>query len=117
MDFRSVEGENYSVAYDPETVAIDFKGSLRLSGVQEYAPIVELMDAVADREPEEIILDLRRLEFLNSSGISMLSKFVIGIRKRQTIGITVRGSNSIPWQSKSLKNLQRLMPRLQLKLE
>ncbi len=117
MNARSIEGENFSVTYDPETVTIDFQGSLRLSGVKEYAPIVDLMDAVAEDEPETIVLDLRRLEFLNSSGISMLSKFTIGVRKRQTIDITVLGSQAIPWQGKSLKNLQRLMPRLNLVLE
>jgi len=29
----------------------------------------------------------------------------------------VRGSDDIPWQEKSLRNLQRLMPSLQLEME
>jgi anti-anti-sigma factor len=61
---------------------------------------------------EQIVLDLKNLEFLNSSGISMLSKFVINIREKNSTQILVKGSESIPWQGKSLKNLQRLMPSL-----
>ena len=80
-------------------------------------PIVELLDETTKNDPETITLDLKELEFLNSSGISMLSKFVINIRKKKNSSITVKGSNAIPWQGKSLKNLQRLMPTLTLELE
>ena len=112
-----VKSEDYSVSYDADTVNVSFQGSLRLSGTDEYAPIVELLNESAKDVPETITLDLKQLEFLNSSGISMLSKFVINIRKKKTIGICVKGSKEIPWQGKSLKNLQRLMPSLTLELE
>ncbi|NET54260.1 MAG: hypothetical protein F6K09_38340, partial [Merismopedia sp. SIO2A8] len=69
------------------------------------------------QQPKVITLDLKKLEFLNSSGISMLSKFVINVRKKNASQIQVKGSTSIPWQSKSLKNLKRLMPKLELVLE
>ena len=118
MDARSVEGENYSVTYEPETTTIYFCGSLRLSGMKEYTPIVELMNSAADGAMEgRVILDLRRLEFLNSSGIGMLSKFAIGMRKRETIDIAVKGDLAIAWQGKSLKNLQKLMPKLVLEFD
>ncbi|MEO0947237.1 MAG: hypothetical protein AAFY11_03665 [Cyanobacteria bacterium J06641_5] len=118
MDVRNVEGESYSVTYEPETTTIYFCGSLRLSGMKEYMPIVELMNAAADGAMESrIILNLRELEFLNSSGIGMLSKFAIGMRKRETIEILVKGDRAIAWQGKSLKNLQRLMPKLVLEFE
>ncbi|MGK7879797.1 MAG: hypothetical protein AB4060_06805 [Crocosphaera sp.] len=112
-----VKGENYSVTYDNETITVNFQGSLRLGGMEEYAPIVKLLNQVVDMEPEIITLDLKTLKFLNSSGISMLSKFVINIRKKKSSAIAVKGSNAIPWQGKSLKNLQRLMPTLTLELE
>ncbi|MGK7884801.1 MAG: hypothetical protein AB4057_09275 [Crocosphaera sp.] len=112
-----VKGENYSVTYDNETITVNFQGSLRLGGMEEYAPIVKLLNQVVDMEPEIITLDLKTLKFLNSSGISMLSKFVISVRKKKNISITVKGSDDIPWQGKSLKNLQRLMPSLKLEFE
>ncbi|MDJ0508311.1 MAG: hypothetical protein QNJ64_03490 [Crocosphaera sp.] len=112
-----VKNEDYCVSYDADTITVTFQGSLRLGGMEEYAPIVDLLNDLAAQDPEIITLDLKALEFLNSSGISMLSKFVISIRKKKNIGIAVKGSNSIPWQGKSLKNLQRLMPSLTLELE
>ena len=112
-----VRNDEYCVAYDADTVTVTFQGSLRLGGMEEYAPIVDVLNDVAGTDPEIITLDLKALEFLNSSGISMLSKFVISIRKKKNIGISVKGSQNIPWQGKSLKNLQRLMPSLTLELE
>lgn len=112
-----IKTENYNVVYDATSHNIIFDGSLRLNGTAEYASISQLLDNVAKQEPEKIILDLKELTFLNSSGISILSKFVISVRKRKNIQMIVVGAKKNPWQGKSLKNLQRLMPSLQLELE
>lgn len=114
MDIKT---DDYSVTYDPTRQAIAFQGSLRLSGIEEYAEITELLSSVADQSPENITLDLQNLEFLNSSGINMLSKFVIKVRQQGTTNIIIHGSKKIPWQGKSLKNFQRLMPSLKLDIE
>ncbi|MGK7944166.1 MAG: STAS domain-containing protein [Microcystaceae cyanobacterium] len=108
--------QQYRIFHDEETATIHFQGSLRLSGMADYAPIVELLNQVKEQKPETITLNLEQLNFLNSSGISMLSKFVINIRKTGHSQIIIQGSNNIPWQGKSLKNLQRLMPNLVLEL-
>lgn len=112
-----IKTEDYNIWYDTKTATVNCQGSLRLSGMDEYAPIVDLLNNVAEEGPPIITLNLRELEFLNSSGISMLSKFVIKVRQKKTIQIVVIGSKGIPWQGKSLKNLQRLMPSLTLELE
>jgi len=62
-------------------------------------------------------IDLRNLVFVNSSGISMLSKFVLSMRKKKGVQLVVLGSNDIPWQGKSLKNLEKLLPGLKLEIE
>jgi hypothetical protein len=62
-------------------------------------------------------LDLRNLAFVNSSGISMLSKFVLSMRKKKGVQLVVLGSNDMPWQGKSLKNLEKLLPGLKLEIE
>ncbi|MEL6930013.1 MAG: STAS domain-containing protein [Cyanobacteria bacterium J06600_6] len=112
-----IKSKNYNVIYDEASHNIIFDGSLRLNGSAEYASIFELLNNVAQQEPEKIVLDLKKLKFLNSSGISILSRFVINVRKRQNIQMLVIGAKQNPWQGKSLKNLQRLMPSLQLELE
>ena len=110
-----LEEESYNINYDKSTSTVTCKGSLRLSGMEEYAPIVDLLNKVADESPNTVYLNLQGLEFLNSSGINVLSKFVIRIRQHQNITrMVVLGSNEIAWQGKSLKNLQRLMPTLEL---
>lgn len=112
---KHIEGETYTAEYDPDAGRVSLAGSLRLSGLAEYAPISEMLDSALDNT--ELELDLTRLEFLNSSGIATLSKFVINARNRKTCTLTIRGSNRIPWQSKSLNNLKRLMPALELVIE
>lgn len=111
-----IKTENYSVVYDDAAQSIIFQGSLRLNGTDEYAPISNLLNDVVEQEPDKIWLNLKELDFLNSSGISLLSKFVINVRKRKNIQMVVMGAKGIPWQGKSLKNLQRLMPTLTLEL-
>ncbi|MEG4391543.1 slr1659 superfamily regulator [Microcoleus sp. BROC3] len=117
MGIQEIQGEDYSVKYDRESVTVLFQGELSLSGPAEYAPIVELLDQIANPEPPTITLNLKNLEFVNSSGISMLSKFVITVRKKKTIQLLVLGSKDVPWQQKSLKNLEKLLPTLKLELE
>ena len=111
-----LETDNYSLIYNQVTKSIICEGSLRLNGLEEYSPIIDFLNHVVEQEPSEVILNLQNLKFLNSSGISMLSKFVINVRKKKNIQMIVMGSKDIPWQSKSLKNLQRLMPSLKLEI-
>lgn len=111
-----IKTDTYHIIYDDAKQTIFFQGTLRLNGTNEYLSISNLLDQVIETEPETIILNIEELKFLNSSGINMLSKFVINVRKRQNIQMSVVGVKEIPWQNKSLKNLQRLMPSLILDL-
>jgi anti-anti-sigma factor len=112
-----IKGENYSVSYDQQTTTIKFDGSLRLNGMDEYQQIVNLLNTVLNTNPDQIILNLKDLKFLNSSGINILSKFTIKVRQKKTVQMVLKGSTGIPWQGKSLKNLQRLLPTLQIDIE
>ena len=111
-----INQDDYRVSYDPETAVITYSGRFRLRG-EEYAPIAELLNEAADAKPPKLTLDLRKLQFLNSSGINILSKFVLRVRKHNVSAVTIIGNAGFPWQHKSLKNMQRLLPGLQVKLE
>jgi hypothetical protein len=111
-----IRGENYLATYNPATSTIALQGVLRLRGAAEYGPIVQLLDDVISAAPKTITLDLQNLTFLNSSGINVLFKFVIKMREQENSQLIVHGTTEVPWQDKSLKNLQRLMPTLHLKL-
>ena len=97
-----------------EGASVFFEGTMRLSSNDAYAPIQEIMSKVLATAPTAVTLDLTGLEFLNSSGINLFAKFTIEVRKLAHTGLAVRGSSRIPWQSKSLPNLKKLYPALDL---
>ncbi|MBP0043893.1 MAG: hypothetical protein J7545_18260 [Roseofilum sp. SBFL] len=117
MDFQQIDTKEYQVYYNPESMTIDFTGELSLNGASEYDPIKDFLEKIADSEPPHLTLNLKELSFLNSSGISLITKFVIGLRKKPKIQLTVKGSVDVAWQSKSLKNLQKFLPNLELIVE
>lgn len=112
-----IKDKDYSVRYNSETNTVIFQGELQLSGMDEYAPVMSLLDDILEQRPPVLTLDLRGLEFLNSSGINVLFRLVIKVREKENMQLVIQGSNRVSWQSKSLSNLQRLMPAVQLNLE
>ena len=113
----NISHDDYSVRYDEGDGLIQCEGSFRLRGSEEYKPILDLLLSAANAAPEQLTLDLRELKFLNSSGINTLSKFIIQVRKHPATKVLVRGSTEHPWQGKSLKNFQRLLPSLELVID
>ncbi len=103
-----IKTEKYLVEYIRKDRQITFEGILRLLGKDEYREIFELLTKAANETTGlPLTLDMSKLQFLNSSGISSLSMFIIKMRQLDK-DITIIGSNSIPWQSKSLRNFQKL---------
>ena len=110
-----IETESYTLESDDSNNSVQISGSLRLNGLEEYTPVLDALRA-ALAKGDAMTLDLSSLEFLNSSGIAMLSKFVIEARGQEGLQLVILGSSQIPWQGKSLKNLQRLYPALELNI-
>ena len=106
--------EDYQVHYDEANAVVRCQGSFRLHGGEEYQPILDLLIAAADDKPQTLTLDVRELQFLNSSGINTLSKFILRVRNHQVSQVLIQGSARFPWQEKSLKNFQRLLPGLRM---
>jgi len=115
MTRQTIEGSDYRVEYEPADAGLLLKGSLRLNGLEDYIPIFRLLIQAVEEASSMLVLNLQELQMLNSSGIAMLAKFVIAVRNKN-IALRVIGSQQIPWQSKSLRNLQKLMPSLNLEI-
>ena len=112
-----VKGEHFAIIYNNNSKAVNFTGRVRLRGLQEYTVVFELFDKVLEINKNLITIDLQNLDLLNSSGIDMLSKFIITARKKKTVDIKIIGSSSKTWQARLLKNMQRLMPKLEYEMK
>jgi hypothetical protein len=118
MTIEQIQGGEYQVEYDTDSHTVRFQGTVRLQTTDDYAPINVLLERAHDAAPGTLLsLDFRQLQFLNSSGISMVSKFVIGARKRDKVKLIVLGNRDIYWQQKSLGNLQKLWPKVQIEIQ
>jgi len=111
---QELSGAGYRIYGELEPPRLVFEGSLRLNGMAAYQPLTDWLGQIVAAAPPQMILDVRSLKFLNSSGINVLSRFVIQVRQKGNIHLTVRCNEGIPWQHKSLVNLQRLLPTLDL---
>lgn len=109
--------EDYHVWYDAATQTLTCQGALRLADLEEYTPMWQLLSDIIDQKPPQLTLDLRNLKYLNSSGFNVLSRFVLRVRQETVTQMLIRASKKIAWQEKSLKNLQRVMPNLQIDLD
>jgi hypothetical protein len=107
-----IKTDDYRVWYDPAMATVSFQGLLRESMITDYKSLTKLLEQVMAHELPTITMNLLELEFINSPGMSILSRFVIGVRKKKTTQLVVKGSKEIPWQEKLLDNWQRLMPAL-----
>ena len=110
LDVERIIKDDYCVQHNPETQTVSFAGALSLNGAAAFKPIADLLDAALETTANQLTLDLSALEFLNSSGINMISKFVIKVRSQKGKQLMIRSSSSMIWQARSVKNFQRLMP-------
>ena len=133
-----ISGETFEIVYEPAQHFLALQGILRLYGAAGYfsigeftrsrdsdasgtsggqfASLMELFEDLLARKPESMMIDLRHLELLNSSGINTLSKFVIKARNEKAGTILVKGAEQYFWQGKILNNLKKLMPELLVEL-
>jgi len=51
-----IKTDTYTVRYDEENNVILCEGTLRLSGMEEYSPVVEMLNTVVEKSPPLITL-------------------------------------------------------------
>lgn len=114
-----IKEEKYQVSFDKENATVTLQGALLLNGAPAYEPILQLLQNAAEElEPNEMTIDVSGLGFLNSSGINMMTRFVMFVSdiKGMQLKLTIRGQKQVAWQYRLIINLQRLMPELQADL-
>ncbi len=111
-----IKGEDFLVTFNEPKAAVEFFGTIRLRDSADYKAISDLLDAACRGVPGELVMDFRNLQFLNSAGINTISKFVIAARGMERIMLKVLGNKQIAWQQKSLRNLQKLWPKVAIEI-
>ena len=104
----TIQAGDATLIYNNESKTLKLKGSMRLANMQEYDQITVYLKEIANTNPGHLHLDFSELQFLNSSGITTISLFILACRKNNNPTLTVLGSKEISWQQKSLSNFKKL---------
>lgn len=96
------------IVYEQEISTILLSGSMRLANMKEYDQVSAFLKETTQDLSGPLTLDFENLQFLNSSGITTLSLFILWCKKNGQIKLTVKGSKAISWQQKSLSNFKKL---------
>ncbi|MCR9141777.1 MAG: hypothetical protein NXI24_05960 [bacterium] len=110
-----LEHENYSAELI-ENNTVRLSGTFRLQGKEHYLEIMSLLENAIKSADGALTIDLTDLNFLNSSGISSLSIFIIQAREAGHKKIKIIGSDKHSWQAKSLKNFQKLWKNIEVEV-
>ncbi len=104
------------VTYDKENQDVKFEGSMRLANMKEYDQVTEFLKENTNGLAGKLTLDFTELQFLNSSGITTLSLFILNCKKKGDVELLVKGSKDVAWQQKSLANFKKLWSDIHLEI-
>jgi len=96
------------LTYDNNQKTTIIDGSMRLANLSEYKVVSDFLNKISEQADDSLTLDVRNLQFLNSSGITTFSMFILSCKKQGKPKLKVLGSNDISWQEKSLRNFKKL---------
>ncbi|MBF0203178.1 MAG: hypothetical protein HQK67_02450 [Desulfamplus sp.] len=115
-----IEGSSYNIDYDG-------KGTMVISGKlaampEEYEKIDDyfdnVLDAISKENISELVLDLRNLIFLNSSGIKTICvSLVMAADDVEGLHLKILCSNAITWQVEAIPTFEDLMDNLEIIFE
>lgn len=94
----------------PDEFSARVTGVLRLAAPADYEPFFEPLREAVDTT-DRFSIDLSGVRFMNSSGITSLSRIVLRARS-QDKPITLIGADGVSWQTKTLGLLRRLYDKL-----
>lgn len=109
-----IENDDYKIWYDEKNETIFFQGSLRLWDPVSYQKIRQMMLDIYALDTEKLLLDFKNLDFMNSSGISTLCKFIFDAKEMQKKKLKIVGNTEILWQKKSFENLKKIWDQIEL---
>jgi len=112
-----IKNDCHKITYNPETGIIVCSGRLGFWDREAYAHIAEFFKNITQSKAQNIILDIRELQFLSTPGITTLGGFIINVREKGESRLKILGSGQHPWQTRILKRLKNFMPDMKLEFE
>ncbi|WCL50316.1 slr1659 superfamily regulator [Leptospira sp. GIMC2001] len=103
-----VKTDEYAASFIEAENTVLMTGSMRLQNLAAYEEIKKILKDGLDRSQGQLTIDIRGLNFLNSSGITTISLFIIEARNKKTTPMRILGSAKISWQAKSAANFHKL---------
>lgn len=107
--------EGYNVTYRDDVIRISGKLSLML---EDYGEIETLFEQVIASAPSTITLDIRDLEYLNSSGIKTICvSLILEAADIEGLRMTILCSNHYTWQKETVPTFEDLMDNMEIIFE
>jgi hypothetical protein len=106
--------DEFELTYDKFGL-VSISGILRLPTPISYNDVFQPIKEFIETGTSCIQIDLSRVEFLNSSGITALARLIVMARSLNREMVLI-GRDDTPWQRKSLISLQRLWDKVDVQL-
>ncbi|HLT92905.1 MAG TPA: hypothetical protein VKZ56_00010 [Membranihabitans sp.] len=111
---KTLNAGESTITYHEAESLLTFTGSMRLANMKEYDVVAEFLHESSESSIDRLTLDLKSLRFLNSSGITTLSLFILTCKKQGYPKITVVKNDTISWQQKSITNFKKLWDEVEI---
>ena len=105
--------DDFEITLEPDSSGATLVGVMRLTSPSAYRPVFQPITDAIGLKPPSFRLNLVGLTFMNSSGVTALSRLVMAARQAD-VGLVCVVDDAVSWQRKTLSSLQRLYPRLEL---
>ena len=103
----------YTLVYDPLDQQVDFEGTFRPTSAEEVAGVVNFLVEVHDQVQGTLILNFRRLRYINAQGVKALAQLIEHARRCSALTIRVIASCVLAWSERVLPTLSTLWDRVE----
>ncbi len=108
----TIRGENYEVTCQNGVICISGKLSLML---EDYEELETLFEELIESQPSEITLDIRNLEYLNSSGIKTICVgLLLEAADIEGLQMVILCSDRYTWQKETVPTFRDLMDDIKI---
>jgi len=114
MQSTEIKENKYSIRYNINDRIFTVEGSLLLTRDQ-YSDILDFLKYHTKGEGMLYLIDMTKLKFLNSSGISMITSYLSTyISNHKDSSVHFKINTDYSWQNKLCINLKRILPKIEV---